>query len=63
MHEALIAADEIYNITLQIMNSHQVDAKLVPLIMGSVTQRLECFAIGAMARELEKPEETEVENG
>ena len=63
MHEALIAADEIYNIALQILNSHQVDAKLVPLIMGAVTQRLECFAIGAMARELEKPEETEVENG
>ena len=63
MHEALIAADEIYNVALQVMNNHQVDAKLVPLIMGAVTQRLECFAIGAMARELVKPEETEEQDG
>lgn len=63
MENALTATDEIYSVALQILNQHQVDAKLVPLIMGAVTQRLECFAIGAMARELEKPEETEVENG
>ena len=52
MLDALQAADEIYNMALQILSAHQVDAKAVPLVMGSVTQRLDSFAIGSMAHEL-----------
>ena len=67
MENALLATDEIYSVALQIMNSYQVDAKLVPLVMGTVTQRLESFAIGAMAHELaatrrtDETDESEVE--
>lgn len=74
MNDALIAADEIYSTALQILNSYRVDAKLVPLVMGTVTQRIETFAIGAMAHELaaleseltelkREPEKGEVDNG
>lgn len=59
MDNALIAADEIYSVALQIMNNYQVDAKLVPLVMGTVTQRLDTFAIGAMAHELSATRQTE----
>ena len=67
MENALQATDEIYSVALQIMNNYQVDAKLVPLVMGTVTQRLETFAIGAMAHELavtrqtDETDESEVE--
>lgn len=74
MHRALAAADEIYSAALQILNGHGVDAKAVPLVMGTVTQRIETFAIGAMAHELaaleselaelkREPEQGEVDNG
>jgi len=52
MENELIAADEIYNVALQILNSHGVDAMAVPLIAATVAHRLEAFATGAMAREL-----------
>lgn len=58
MENAIIAADEIFNVALQILNERQLDAKLVPLVMGTVTQRLESFAIGAMAHELAARQET-----
>ena len=58
MVRALQATDEIYNAALQILSSYQVDAKLVPLVMGTVAQRLESFAIGAMAHELAARQET-----
>lgn len=58
MENALTATDEIYSVALQILNQHQVDATLVPLVMGTVTQRLESFAIGAMAHELAARQET-----
>lgn len=47
-----MAADEIFNVALQILNERQLDAKLVPLVMGAVSHRLDAFAIGEMAREL-----------
>lgn len=60
-----MAADEIFNVALQILNERQLDAKLVPLVMGAVSHRLDAFAIGAMARELSdakrQPETTESE--
>lgn len=63
MENALIAADEIYNVALQILNQHEVDATAVPLIAATAMQRLEVFAIGAMAREVaalrEKGNDTE----
>lgn len=52
MLNALQATDEIYNAALQILSAHQVDAKAVPLVMGAVAQRLDSFALGAMAHEL-----------
>lgn len=52
MQNAIEAADLIYNDALQIMSQLEVDPKLIPLVMGTVTQRLESFAIGDMAREL-----------
>lgn len=52
MEKHLIAADEIYNVSLQILNENRVDAEAVPLIVATAMQRLEAFAIGAMAREL-----------
>lgn len=58
MENAIMAADEIFNVALQILNERQLDAKLVPLVMGTVTQRLESFAIGAMAHELAARQET-----
>ena len=69
MHDALAATDEIYNAALQILNGHKVDAKLVPLVMCTAAQRVEQFAIGAMAHELvaledsNEPERGEVDNG
>lgn len=66
MHRALAAADEIYNVALQILNNYGVDAKAVPLVMGTVTQRIETFATGAMAREmaaLRKTDTEEVDDG
>lgn len=57
--EALIAADEIYGVALQILNEHKVEPMAVPLVMGTVTQRLECFAMGAMAHELAAKGEAE----
>ena len=62
MENALTATDEIYSVALQILNQHQVDAKLVPLVMGTVAQRLESFAIGAMAHELAERQENESED-
>lgn len=47
-----MAADEIFNVALQILNERQLDAELVPLVMGAVSHRLDAFAIGEMAREL-----------
>ena len=52
MTEELIAADEIYNVALQILNNHEVDAMAVPLIAATVAHRLEAFALSAMAREV-----------
>ncbi len=52
MDNELVAADEIYNVALQILNSHGVDAMAVPLIAATVAHRLEAFATGAMAREM-----------
>jgi hypothetical protein len=52
MNEALEAAEEIFSAALQIMNSRGVNAKMAPLIMGTVTSRLNAFAIGEMAHEL-----------
>lgn len=52
MEKHLIAADEIYNVSLQILNENRVDAEAVPLITATAMHRLEAFAIGAMAREL-----------
>ena len=73
MHRLLEAADEIYSTALQILNHYEVDAKAVPLVMAAAAQRLEQFAIGAMAREmstldgklaeLRKQEDKEVEDG
>lgn len=67
MEDALIAADEIYNVALQILNKHEVDAAAVPLIAATAMQRLEAFAIGAMAREVaalrEKDDTEEVDDG
>lgn len=57
--EALQAADVIYNNALQILSEAKVDPKLIPLVMGTVTQRLECFAMGAMAHELAAKGEAE----
>lgn len=48
---ALQATDEIYNAALQILSGYQVDAELVPLVMGTVAQRLDAFALGAMAHD------------
>jgi len=73
MHDTLAATDEIYNAALQILNAHGVDAKAAPLVMATVAQRIDAFAIGAMAHELstleselgklrEEPE-GEVDNG
>lgn len=65
MENAIMAADEIFNVALQILNERQLDAKLVPLVMGAVSHRLDAFAIGEMARELSgakrQPETTESE--
>lgn len=66
LENALIAADEIYNVALQILNQRGVDAAAVPLIVATAMQRLEAFAIGAMAREvaaLKSEEDKEVEDG
>ena len=52
MENALKAADEIFGMALQLLNDNGVDAKLVPLVMGTVAQRVEQFAIGAIAGEL-----------
>ena len=52
MQHAIEAADLIYNDALQILSQMEVDPQLIPLVMGTVTQRLESFAIGDMAREL-----------
>jgi len=61
MDNALVAADEIQAAALQIMNRYGVDAKLVPLVMGTVSHRLESFAIGAMAHEIAEHGEHEQE--
>ena len=50
IHDAIIAADEIYDAALRIMNEHGVEAEAVPLIAATAMQRLDAFAIGAMAR-------------
>lgn len=73
MGRNLVAADEIYNVALQILNDRNVDAKAVPLVIATVAQRLEQFALGAMARELsmsknelaelKKEQDKEVEDG
>lgn len=73
MQRLLEAADEIHSAALQILNHYEVDAKAVPLVMATAAQRLEQFAIGAMARELSaldgelaelrKQEDKEVEDG
>ena len=67
MTEELIAADEIYNVALQVLDAHKVDAMAVPLISATVAHRLDAFATGAMAREmaaLKKGTDTEeVANG
>ena len=52
MENALKAADEIFGMASQLLNDNGVDAKLVPLVMGTVAQRVEQFAIGAIAGEL-----------
>ena len=62
MNRVLQATDVIYNNALQILSSYQVDPKLIPLVMGTVTQRLETFALGAMANELCEQQETESED-
>lgn len=48
----VMAVDDIYGAALQILNERNVDAKAVTLVASTVAQRLEQFAIGAMAREL-----------
>lgn len=62
---ALMATDEIYNAALQILSGYGVDTKLIPLVMGTVSHRIESFATGDLARELEdakrQPETTETE--
>ena len=73
MHRLLEASEEIYSTTLQILNHYGVDAKAVPLVVAAASQRLDQFAIGAMAREmstldgelaeLKKQEDKEVEDG
>ena len=62
MVDALQAADEIYNAALQILSAHQVDAKAVPLVMGAVAQRLDSFALGAIAHELAASQPKEAEH-
>jgi len=52
MQKLLEAADEVYSAALQILNHYEVDAEAVPLVIAAAAQRLEQFAIGAMAREL-----------
>ena len=68
MTNAIECADAIYSDALQIINHYAIDPQLIPLVMGQVAQRLELFAIGDMARELnalkqEPTEDTEVDNG
>lgn len=66
LENALIAADEIYNVALQILNQRNVEPAAVPLIVATAMQRLEAFAIGAMAREvaaLKSEDDEEVEDG
>ena len=70
MQKVLAAADEMYNAALQILNGHGVDAKAVPLVMCTVAQRLDAFALGAMAHELstleglkKEREQEEVDDG
>ena len=66
MTEELIAADEIYNVALQVLDAHKVDAMAVPLISATVAHRLDVFATGAMAREMaamRKDDTEEVDDG
>lgn len=73
MPNPLTTSDEIYNATLQIIANSDVAPALWPLIMGHVSQRIEAFVIGELARdneskqariaELEKVDETEPTEG
>lgn len=49
---AIEVTDQIYSMALQIVGQSNVHPKLIPLIMGTVSHRLEVYAIGDMAREL-----------
>ena len=49
---AIVAANEIYNTSLQILNHYQIDAEAVPIVVESAAHRLEAFALEGMAREL-----------
>lgn len=49
---AIDTTDRIYSMALQIVGQSNVHPKLIPLIMGTVSHRLEVYAIGDMAREL-----------
>ena len=52
MEDALLAADEIYTVALQILNENGVEPTLVPLVIATAMQRLAQFAIGSMAHSL-----------
>lgn len=52
MVEAIQVTDAIYNYALQILGSSNIPATAYPLVMGTVTSRIEMFAIGALASEV-----------
>ena len=62
MENTILAADEVFNVALQVLNERQVDATAIPLVAAAVAHRLEQFAIGAMAREIAELRKTPTES-
>lgn len=52
--KALAASDEIFNSTLQILNAYSIEAIDVPFVMAHVENRINAFAIGKLAHDIEE---------
>lgn len=50
MSNGILAADIIYNNSIQILAELEIEPQAIPLVMGAVTQRLDQFALSDMGR-------------
>ena len=63
MVEAIQVTDAIYNYALQLLGASNIPATAYPLVMGTVTSRIEMFTIGALASEVDSLTNKEAEDG